>query len=147
MGVLKHDPQRVRAELEVAYEQNRQAYLKKDFAAIMALRAPDFHAVTPNGEVQDRAAMESYIQGFLNGIDRWIDTSFDIDSLEVAGDQARAIVRQHADRMALRPDGNVHHVETWVTQRETWRYSDAGWKLWRVDNLRDQRRMVDGKEE
>jgi hypothetical protein len=111
----------------------------------MALRTEDFHAVTPDGTVRTRAEMEHYTVGLHNGIDRWISLSFEIDSLEVSGDLARAIVRQHADRMALRSDGLVHHVETWVTQRETWRRTPDGWKLYRVDSVRDQRRLIDGQ--
>jgi len=141
----KPDTASVRRELRQRYDENARAYLAKDFGAIMALRTDDFHSETPDGVVRDRAAMDEYIRGFLNGIDRWISTKFDIDSLEVSGDLARAIVRQHADRMALRSDGKVHHVETWVTQRETWRKTPAGWKLYRVDSLRDQRRLVDGQ--
>lgn len=139
------DTSTVRRELEQRYEENTRAFLAKDFVSIMALRTEDFHAVTPDGKLNDRADMEQYIRGFLNGIDRWISTSIDIDSLEVSGDLARAIVRQHADRMALRSDGLVHHVETWVTQRETWRRTPDGWKLYRVDSIRDQRRLIDGQ--
>jgi hypothetical protein len=47
--------------------------------------------------------------------------------------------------MARRSDGLVHHVETWVTQRETWRRTPDGWKLYRVDSVRDQRRLIDGQ--
>jgi hypothetical protein len=47
--------------------------------------------------------------------------------------------------MALRLDNQVHRVETWVTQRETWVRHDGTWLMWRVDQLRDQRRQVDGK--
>ena len=139
------DSTRVRRELEQRYEENTRAFLAKDLAAIMALRTDDFHAVTPDGVVSNRAQMEERTRGFLNGIERWIATSVAIDSLEVSGDLARAVVRQHADRMALRPDGRIHHVETWVTQRETWRRTAAGWKLYRVDNVRDQRRLIDGQ--
>jgi ketosteroid isomerase-like protein len=139
------DTSAVRRELEQRDDENTRAFLAKDFAAIMALRTEDFHAVTPDGKLRNRAEMEQYIRGFLNGIDRWISTSIEIDSLEVSGDLARAIVRQHADRMALRSDGLVHHVETWVTQRETWRRTPDGWKLYRVDSVRDQRRLIDGQ--
>jgi hypothetical protein len=89
--------------------------------------------------------MERRTRGFLNGIDGWIATTMEIDSLDVSGDLTRAVVRQHADRMALRPDGKIHHVETWVTQNETWRRAAAGWKLYRVDSIRDQRRIIDGQ--
>jgi ketosteroid isomerase-like protein len=135
----------VRHEIEHWYDENTRAFLAKDVDAIMALRTEDFHAVAPDGTQQDRAAMENYTIGLLNGIDRWISLNFDIDSLEVSGDLARATVRQHLVRMALRPDGLVHHVETWVTQDETWRRTPDGWKLYRVDSVRDQRRLVDGQ--
>ncbi|MEP7026968.1 MAG: nuclear transport factor 2 family protein [Candidatus Eisenbacteria bacterium] len=135
----------VRRELVQRYEANRRAFLAKDFGAIMALRTNDFHSVTPDSAVHDSAEMALATQGLLNGIDRWIALTFDIDSLEVEGDLARTVVRQHADRMALRGDGLVHHVESWVTQRETWRNTAGAWKLYRVDGLRDQRRRIDGK--
>jgi hypothetical protein len=111
----------------------------------MGLRAPDFHTLTPDGTVRDRAAMEQYTIGLLNGVKKWNELTLTIDSLSLAGDTAIAIVSQHLDRMALRPDNQVHHVETWVTQRETWVKSSAGWLMWRVDQLRDQRRLVDGQ--
>ena len=139
------DTSAVRRDIEQWYEENKRAFLAEDVDAIMALRTEDFHTVTPNGTVNDRAAMENYTIGLLNGIDRWISMDFDIDSLEVTGDMARAVVRQQLVRMALRPDGLVHHVETWAAQNETWRRTPEGWKLHRVDSVRDQRRLVDGQ--
>lgn len=135
----------VRAELVRLYEVNAEAYKRGDLAAVMRLRAPDFHALTPDGRRQDRAAMEEYMQGIMNGIRKWNSMTLTIDSLHVVGDTAFAIVNQHLDRMALRPDNQVHHVETWVTQRETWVQHGGAWLMWRVDQLRDQRRLVDGK--
>jgi hypothetical protein len=111
----------------------------------MALRTEDFHSVTPDSVVHDRAEMELRTRGFLEGIDRWISQTNEIDSLEVSGDLARAVVHQHLVRMARRNDGLVHHVETWVTQHETWRRTPDGWKLYRVDSIRDQRRLIDGQ--
>jgi ketosteroid isomerase-like protein len=140
-------PPGVRAELERWYAENTAAYERWDVPAIMALRAPDFHAITPDGRTSDRAAMETYIVGLLNGIRRWNKLTFEIDSLTVAGDTALAVVHQHIDRMALRPDNKVHHVQTWVTQRETWIRSNGRWLMWRVDRLRDQKRVVDGRVE
>jgi hypothetical protein len=135
----------VRKELERLYQVNTQAYLRHDFAAIMTLRAPGFHSETPDRVVNDRAAMENYIQGFLNGVKKWNRLVFTIDTVRVRGDTAYAIVSQYLDRMALRPDNLVHHVETWVTQREIWIQDRGRWLMWRVDSLRNQRRLVDGK--
>jgi ketosteroid isomerase-like protein len=135
----------VRQELERAYTTNRQAFLDKNVDAIMALRTSDFHTVGPDGTQRDREAMRQYTIGLLNGIDRWIELTTTIDSLTVENDQAIVTMRQHLDRMAVREDGKVHHVETWATQRETWKRTPDGWKLWRVDQVRDQRRLIDGK--
>ena len=134
-----------RTELERRYAENNAAYMRWDFAAIMALRAPDFHSITPDGVTQDRAAMERYIQGILNGIKKWNTLTITIDSLGLAGDTAIAIVSQHMDRMALRPDNNVHHVETWAVQREAWIRKRSKWFLWRVDQVHNMRRQVDGQ--
>lgn len=85
------------------------------------------------------------MRALLDAVERWRPLTFIIDSLDVSGDVARAVVRQHADRMARRSDGFVHHVESWVTQRETWRRSSGGWTLQRVDGIRDRRQLVDGQ--
>ena len=135
----------VRQELEHAYALNRKAFLDRDVDAVMALRTPDYYTVGPDGQVRDREAMRQYTIGFLNGVVKWIDTRFDIDSLQIVNGDAVAIVRQYADRMGLRPDGQVHHIQTWVTQREIWRKTPQGWKLRVVDQVHDQRRLVDGK--
>lgn len=135
----------VKRELEQWYEQNKKGFLAKDVDAIMALRTPDFHTLPPEGGRSSRADMEFRTRGLLNGIERWISMTFDIDSLKLTGDEANAIVRQHLVRMALRPDGKVHHVETWATQREVWKQTPDGWRLYRVDNVRDQKRLVDGQ--
>ena len=139
------DVQRGDHGFEAWYQQNTSAYQRYDLDAIMALRAPDFHAIGPDGTTRDRAAMELYIRGILNGVKQWNRLTFSLDSLRVSGDTAFAIVSQYVDRMALRPDNAVHHVETWVTQREAWIRSNGKWLMWRVDQIRNQRRLVDGQ--
>jgi hypothetical protein len=151
-GKLRSTPvSEARKGIEEGYRRNREAFLAKDVKAIMALRTEDFHTVGPDGTPKDRAAMEAYTVGLLNGIDRWIEMEFVVDSLSLDSKkrplEVDAIMRQHLVRMALRPDQKVHHVETWATQRERWRWTPEGWKLAIVDNVRDQRRLVDGKPE
>ena len=138
-------PSLVRSDLQRRYDENRRAFLSKDLAAIMALRTEDFQAITPDSVVHSRGELEESTRALLNGIKRWVSLTFEIESLEVVGDLAQAVIRQHADRKARRADGKVHHVETWVTQRETWRKTPEGWKLYRVDRIHDQRRLIDGR--
>jgi ketosteroid isomerase-like protein len=135
----------VRTQLEKRYAENADAFKRWDVRGVMALRAPDFHTIAPDRTTNDRAAMEQYTVGLLNGIKKWNTLTQTIDSLRVAGDTAFVTMSQYLDRMALRPDQQVHHVETWATQRETWIRSGKIWLLWRVDQVRDQRRLVDGR--
>jgi ketosteroid isomerase-like protein len=144
-GAAAADTVEVRKAIEVVYAEYTRAFLNHDYDAILALRAPNFHAILPDGRVQDRAAMELYTRGFLNGVKQWNKIVFTVDSLRVVGDTAIAITSQYLDRMALRPDNAVHHVETWVTQRETFTHVNGRWLFWRVDQLRNQRRHVDGQ--
>lgn len=136
---------RVRRELEDVYRANIKAFHAKDLEAVNSLRTQDYHTVTPDGVVRDRDAMTQYTLNLFSGIREWISTTMDIESLRVDGDLAIATVRQHAVRNAMRADGLVHHVETWVTQRETWRWTAGRWLLFRVDSIRDSKRLVDGK--
>lgn len=43
------------------------------------------------------------------------------------------------------PDGTLHKVEAGAVQRETWKRAAEGWKLYRVDNIRDGAFLVDDK--
>jgi ketosteroid isomerase-like protein len=135
----------VRAQLERRYAENAGAFKRWDINGIMALRAPDFHAVGPDGAVSDRKEMELRTQSLLNGIKKWNAIEQVMDSLRVSGDTAFVTMSQHLDRQALRPDNELHHVETWATQRETWMRINGKWYLARVDQVRNQRRLVDGK--
>src|ERR1041385_6690768 len=133
---------RVRAELDRLYGLNAQAFIRRDVPALMELRADGFHPIAADGAARDRAAMQEYMQCLINGIRKWNQITFVIDSLTVVGDTAIAVVWQFLDRMGLRPDNQVHHIQTWVTQRETWLRQDNQWLLWRVDQLRNQRRAT-----
>jgi ketosteroid isomerase-like protein len=135
----------VRTELEKAYDENKAAYGRGDVAGVMALRAPDFHTIDADGTRRDRAEMQGYVSRFMNGVKQWNAQTLTIDSLELHGDTAIVIMSQHIDRLALRPDSTVHRVETWATQREAWVRHGQRWLMWRVDQVRNQRRLVDGQ--
>ena len=136
---------KIRADLDRLYAVNAEAFMRGDMRALMELRADGFHTIAGDGAVRDRAAMQEYMQGIINGVRKWNQITFVIDSLSVVRDTAIAVIWQFLDRSALRPDNQVHHVQTWVTQRETWLRQRDRWLLWRVDQVRNQRRLVDGK--
>ncbi|HEX5702450.1 MAG TPA: nuclear transport factor 2 family protein [Pyrinomonadaceae bacterium] len=135
----------VRKAIEDWYARNMAAFKAKDLAAIMALRADDFHTVTPDGTVNTRAYMETRTRLFLERIDHFISQDNQIGTIEVEGDLASADISQKTVRMQRFPDGTLHKVESAVVQRETWKKTVEGWKLYRVDNIRDGDLLLDDK--
>jgi hypothetical protein len=73
------------------------------------------------------------------------DLSITIESLTIGGNEAIVDARQKIFRTQRLADGNIHDVETGVLQREIWVRTKEGWKLKRVDNLRERKILVDGK--
>ena len=135
----------VRKAIEEWYALNIAAFQAKDVAAIMSLRTNDFHTVTPDGKVNTRADMEAYSNRLLGRIDHFISQEFQIGTIDVQGDFATAEVTQKTVRMQRLSDGTLHKVEAGAVQREQWKRTPQGWKLHRVDNVRDAGIFVDDK--
>jgi ketosteroid isomerase-like protein len=135
--IVRDKSKPVRKAIEDWYGRNVEAFRAKDVAAVMALRTEDFHTVTPDGKVNTRADMETYTQRFLGRIDHFISLDFQIGTIDVQGDLASADVTQDTVRMQRFPDGTLHKVQAGAVQRETWKKSAEGWKLYRVENVRD----------
>jgi ketosteroid isomerase-like protein/predicted small secreted protein len=135
----------VRRALEDWYARNMDAFNAKDVTAIMALRTDDFHTITPDGKVNTRADMEARTISLVGRIDHFISQDFQIGTIEVEGDLASADITQKTVRMQRFPDGTLHKVEAGAVQRETWRKTAEGWKLYLVDNIRDTGVLVDDK--
>lgn len=141
----------VRKAIEAWYYQNIEAFRKKDVAAVMALRADDFHTVLPNGTKNTRADMQAYTERLLGMIEKFEMLDFQIGEIEiqnkfgdVEGEFASAYVTQKTVRIQRLNDGQLHKVESGAVQRETWKKTTEGWKLYRVDNIRDSGLYIDG---
>ena len=135
----------VRTAIEAWYERNMKAFEAKDVAAIMALRTDDFHTITPDGKVNMRADMEARTESFLARIDHFISQDNQIGTIEVEGNLASADITQKTIRMQRFADGTLHKVESGAIQRETWKKTAEGWKLYQVNNIRDGAVLVDDK--
>src|ERR1044072_7520208 len=127
----------VRKEIGDWYQRNIAAFNARDVAAIMALRTDDFHTMTPDGKVNTRADMEARTKLLLDRIDHFISQDFTAGTIDLQCDLASADITQRTVRMQRLHDGKLHKVEAAVVQRETWKRTPAGWKLYTVDNIRD----------
>ena len=143
--IVRDKSKPVRRAIEDWYARNMEAFKAKEVAAIMALRTDDFHTITPDGKINTRADMEMRTKSFLARIDHFISQENQIGTIEVDGDLVSADITQKTVRMQRFPDGTLHKVEAGAVQRETWRKTAEGWKLYRVDNIRDGGVLVDDK--
>jgi hypothetical protein len=136
--------QSLRTTLERTYEEQRQKMLARDAEAVIAMRTGDFQVTTPDGTIHGAEEMAGFTRDLLARLVQWIELSNTLGAIERNGDEVSVEVAQHSIRMMRRADG-VHRIENWVNQRETWLITPQGLRMRRVENIRDQRVLVDGK--
>jgi hypothetical protein len=139
------DPE-VRKELEAQYKRLAEAHDRRDLKAIVGLKTADFHAIFPGGRVGDSKVMEQYSRQFLERNQPPYNIRVTIQKLNVSENKLIAVaeILQEVTRYQDLA-GKRRKVDTSVVQRETWAKTPEGWKLKSVDNVRDQKRFVDGK--
>jgi hypothetical protein len=139
------DPE-VRRELEAQYKRLAEAHNKQDLKTIVGLKTADFHAIFPDGRVGDSKVMEQYSKQFLESNQPPYDIRITIQKLTVSENKLIAVAEVLQEISRYRElAGKRRKVDTSVVQRETWAKTSEGWKLKSVDNVRDQKRFVDGK--
>lgn len=145
-SVFAQDDADIRKELDAQYKKLAEAHDRKDLKAIIALKTSDFHAVFPDGRVGDSKLMEEYSKGFLERNQPPFNQRFTIQKLNVSYYKLIAVaeVLQEVARYQELA-GKRRKVETSVVQREIWAKTPDGWRLKSVDNVRDQKKFVDGK--
>ena len=140
------DEATVRAELDAQYKKLAQAHDRRDLAAIVALKTPGFHSIFPDGKVGDSKSMEEYSRRFLANNEPPYNIRITIQKLTVSENELIAVadVLQEISRHRELA-GQRRKVDTSVLQRETWAKTAEGWKLKCVDDVHDQKSLVDGK--
>jgi hypothetical protein len=145
-AVHAQDDSEVRKELEAQYQRLAEAHDRQDLKAIVGLKTADFHAIFPDGKVGDSKVMEQYSKQFLEGNQPPYNIRVTIQKLTVSENRLIAVAEVFQEATRYRElAGKRRKVDTSVLQRETWAKTAEGWKLKLVDNVRDQRRFVDGK--
>jgi ketosteroid isomerase-like protein len=136
----------IRKELEAQYKRLAEAHNRQDLKTIVGLKTADFHAIFPDGRVGDSKQMEQYSKQFLESNQPPYNIRVTIQKLTVSENQLIAVAEVLQEITRYRDlAGKRRKVDTSVVQRETWAKTPDGWKLKSVDNVRDQKRFVDGK--
>ena len=140
------DDSDVKKELDAQYKKLAEAHDRKDLKAIVGLKTPDFHVFFTDGRVGDSRLTEQYSKDFLERNQPPFNQRFTIQKLTVSYHKLIAVaeVLQEVTRYQDLA-GKRRKVDTSVIQREIWARTTDGWKLKSVDNVRDQKKFVDGK--
>lgn len=134
----------VRRALEEQYAKIAQAQINKNIDAMRALRTADFTVDMPNGEKWDLETSLNYSRAGFQQVQSNIKLSNTIESLDVHGDEAVAVVHQQWSRMQMKA-GQVRRLDTEAIQTETWVNTKDGWKLKHIGNIKPGAWYVDGK--
>jgi tetratricopeptide (TPR) repeat protein len=130
--------------IDARYARLAEAMRKKDVDALFELYTPDFHAVTPTGEVWTRERSLAYQRNGLAQVKETTHISNTILRLAVCRDKATATVLQAWYRTQMMA-GKLRRVETNAVQDEHWVRTPDGWKRGNIDEVKNGPAFVDGK--
>jgi ketosteroid isomerase-like protein len=143
--VVRDKSKPVRRALEQQYARIAEAQINKDIDAMRALRTPDFTVDMPNGQSWDLETSLNYSRVGFQQVQSNISISNTIESLDVHGDEAVAVVHQRWSRMQMK-GGKLRRLDTEAIQTETWVNTKDGWKLKHIADIKPGRWYVDGKQ-
>ena len=134
------DEAEVRRELEQQYQKLVEAHAEgpKAFASLLTA---DFHAIGPDGRIEDLREMK---QGYAETYSA--RARYTIRELAVSENRLIAVVevfREITEGRTLA--GAPRKIVNSSMKRDTWSRTRKGWKLKSVDHIRDQKEFVDGK--
>jgi tetratricopeptide (TPR) repeat protein len=142
--VVRDNSHPVWKAIDAQYARLAEAMRKKDVDALFALYTPDFHAVTPTGEVWTRERSLAYQRNGLAQVKEIAHISNTILRLAVCGDEATATVLQVWHRTQMMA-GKLRRVETHAVQDEHWTRMADGWKRGNIEEVKNGPAFVDGK--
>jgi hypothetical protein len=133
-------------ELAAVYAKLDETGRNQDLAGRMALISPDYTATLADGTRWTYADLETRVRNLFSQTvaSTGSTCTITIESAVLQGDKATVEARQHCPRKQSLRDGAIHDVYTSVLQSETWIRTLDGWKLWRVEDERDQVIEIDG---
>ncbi len=140
-----------RRDIQRAIDQGLEADLAKDAKArvhndadVVTIKDLDGKISTyTKANASQLGASENNYQGILRVSD---DTNIRIECLTLKGKEAIVYTNQHFVRhVPDRKDGSPHELITNIIHRETWIFTDQGWKVKHIEELERGNTYLDGK--
>jgi hypothetical protein len=154
LSPLGADGPAVKRALEFQYARWARAHTAKDIAALRRFlledTTPDFVFKGPRRTHTRQQELETY-QPVREGKEPWVparEYRTRIDRLTVRGDEAIALVTDHAvsvvrdPKITADPAHEPHTLTMERTNRDTWVKTATGWKLWRREVVKGEQSVT-----
>jgi hypothetical protein len=126
----------VKALIQASLDRTSRATSSEDIDAYMAELPPDFSIVDESGEIITRDKQKEYVLRDWSVIEKTLDLTQVIESLEVNGETANVITSQRWERLMQRPDkSGTDTVLTTQRHRETWKFVNGRWYAYEIVEL------------
>lgn len=134
----------VRRELEAALATQDEAIKKNDFKAFVQTLASDYSVKLLSGDSLSREQIEGYVKSDMAHTKAVEKSASTIDALTVGSGEAIAIVTHEASRVLTDGQDVPHKWENKVVHKETWTRTGDGWKVRRVEEVKEIYLLRDG---
>ena len=136
------------ADIRAAYGRYVQAVQQMDVSVYMSLFAPDFSMQSPDGKIHDRAEMEKYQQVNARTTKKVSSYTAGIQAITYPSDSEAAVIvlqKYDRDQAPLEDPQHAHRIQTSAVQREIWRMTPAGLKIYKIEEILVGPVLIDGK--
>ncbi|MFM9903777.1 MAG: hypothetical protein ACKVQJ_04305 [Pyrinomonadaceae bacterium] len=138
-----------RRDIQRLIDQSLEADLAKDETARSSIESDDWTIKELDGKIYTKkeasniGASANNYQGILRISD---DTNINVECLTLKGKEAIVYTNQHYVRYVPdRKDESPHELITNIIHRETWIFTEQGWKMRYLEELERGKTYLDGK--
>ena len=136
------------SEVQNLYARYTDAVRKMDATAYMAFFTDDFSMRSPDGKVHDRAEMTKYQRINAQTTKKVNSYSAAIEAVTHPKDADFAVIvlqKYDRDQAPLEHPDQPHRIQTSAIQREVWRRTVSGPRIYRIEEIMVGPVFIDGK--
>jgi Domain of unknown function (DUF4440) len=136
------------AETRGLYDRYTDAVRRMDSTAYLSFFTSDFSMRSPDGKVHDPAEMKKYQSINAMTTKKVNSYTVDIESVTPEDDSTFSVIvlqRYDRDQAPLEKPNEPHRIQTSAVQRERWRRTKDGPKIYRIEEIMVGPVLIDGK--
>ncbi len=135
-----------RRDIQGLINQGIEADIAKDATARGSIETADLTIKELDGETRSAAQIGASVNNYQGILRISDDTKISVECLTLKGKEAIVYTNQHFVRYVPdRKDESPHELITNIVHRETWIFTEQGWKVRYIEELERGNTYLDGK--